>query len=124
MEDHQEMLQDEDTQSAVKDKNADNMRIEDDTQWAFGDPAAKDRDEQKKKGQAGGQHTGPRELRDDELELMYAQLTGPRELRDDELELMYEQVFQQPVPGALTQFAPEDKIQENRSQTGSRQVGR
>ena len=43
MEDHQEMLQDEDTQSAVKDKNADNMRIEDDTQWAFGDPAAKDR---------------------------------------------------------------------------------
>ena len=43
MEDHQEMLQDEDTQSAVKDKNADNMRIQDDTQWAFGDPAAKDR---------------------------------------------------------------------------------
>ena len=43
MEDHQEKLQDEDKKSAVKDKNEDNMRIHDDTQWAFGDPAAKDR---------------------------------------------------------------------------------
>ena len=37
------MLQDEDTQSAFKDKNEDNMRIQDDTHWAFGDPAEKDR---------------------------------------------------------------------------------
>ena len=43
MEDHPEKLQDEDKKSAVKDKNEDNMRIQDDTQWAFGDPAAKDR---------------------------------------------------------------------------------
>ena len=43
MEDHQEILQDEDKKSAVKDKNEDNMRIQDDTQLAFGDPAAKDR---------------------------------------------------------------------------------
>ena len=43
MEDHQEILQDEDKKSAVKDKNEDSMRIQDDTQLAFGDPAAKDR---------------------------------------------------------------------------------
>ena len=43
MEDHQEKLQDEDKKSAVKDKNEDNMRIQDDTHWAFGDPDDKDR---------------------------------------------------------------------------------
>ena len=43
MEDHQEILQAEDKKSAVKEENEDSMRIQDDTQSAFGDPAAKDK---------------------------------------------------------------------------------
>ena len=37
------MSQDDDTQTAFKDKKDDNMRIQDDTHWAFGDPDEKDR---------------------------------------------------------------------------------
>ena len=80
MEDHQEILQDADKKSAVKEENEDSMRIQDDTQSAFGDPAAKDK------------HMGIRDGPDPRLQFLqeFREMIIERKDRSDEKNLPVE----------------------------------